>query len=107
MIFIICEFKLRHINDEFSINRELRMVTVMLVISDLLYISSILYLYDTVFDVLGFIEYIECVLSIALLTVTAIWPVRKSYTPSGVVPFPISQEVIQHVDSAMIMPIAS
>jgi len=107
LVFILCVYRLRHIRDEFNINTELRAVTTILFFSDMFYIGSIIFLYDTVFDVLGFVEYIEVVLSITLLCLTSITPVVRTYYPSGVVPFPISQEVIEHVDSAMIMPIAS
>ena len=75
IIFIMCIFKLRHIKDEFNINSELRVMTTLLLISDLLYISSILFLYDTVYVVLGFLEYIEVLLSLSLLYVTSISPI--------------------------------
>ena len=74
-IFIVCTYKLRHIKDEFNINSELRVMTTLLLISDLLYISSILFLYDTVYVVLGFLEYIEVLLSLSLLYVTSIRPI--------------------------------
>ena len=54
VMFFTCTFWLRNINDEFSINTEIRTMTTVLFITDACYIASIIYLYDSVFVVLGF-----------------------------------------------------
>lgn len=75
-LFFLCTFWLRNIKDEFSINMEIRAMTTILFVSDLLYISSIILLYNTAFVVLGFIQYIEVILCLSLLYLTALRPIR-------------------------------
>ena len=106
-LFFLCTFWLRNIKDEFSINTEIRVMTTILFVSDFLYISSIILLYNTVFVVLGFIQYIEVMTCLSLLYVTAIRPILKSYKPNPIIPFPLNQDCIEQLESAMMMPASS
>ena len=78
-LFFVCTFVLRNIKDEFSINQEIRIMTVILFTTDFFYIASLIYAYNTYFVILGFVQYIEVALCLALLYLTAIRPIRKSY----------------------------
>ena len=57
-MFFICTFWLRNIRDEFNINTEIRATTTILFFTDFLYIATLLSAYNSVFVVLGFIQYI-------------------------------------------------
>ena len=50
-----------------------------LYLTDSCYIGSLLFFYDTVFVVLGFCQYIEVICCLALLYLTAVSHIRKSY----------------------------
>ena len=105
--FFICIFIMRNIKDEFSINSELRSMTTMLFISDFFYIASLIFINNTNFVSLGGCQYIELFLCISLLSITAIIPIKKSYEPNNIIPFPLNQDLIAHLESAMIMPVSS
>ena len=105
--FFFCTFMLRNIHDEFSINTEIRAMTTLLFITDTLYISCLIFFYDTYFVVLGFCEYFTVTLCLSLLYITAIKPVRLSYKPNPIVPFPLNQDCIESLESAMMMPDSS
>ena len=89
-LFFLCTFWLRNINDEFSINYEIRVMTTCLFVSNVLYICSLMFLYESTFVVLGFVQYIEVILCLSLLYLTAIKPIYKSYQPNAIIPFPLS-----------------
>jgi len=78
-LFFLCTFWLRNINDEFSINTEMRAMTTLLFVTDFLYIGTLILFYDSVFVSLGFVEYFKASLCLFLLYLTAIRPIVKSY----------------------------
>ena len=41
---------------------------------------------------------------LALLIVTAILPLRASYNPNSIIPFPINEECIKTLEMALLMP---
>ena len=106
-LFFLCSFWLRHIKDDFNINKEIRIMTTILFASDFMYITSMILLYNTTFVVLGFIQYIQVALCLALLFITAIRPIQKSYKPNPIIPFPLNQDCIEQLESAMMMPASS
>lgn len=75
-----------------------------LYLSDMLYIGSLLFLYDTVYVVLGFCQYIQVACCLALLYLTAFSKIRKSFKPNPIIPFPLTQESIESLESALLMP---
>ena len=89
-IFFWCTFMLRNINDEFSINSEIRAMTTILYVTDLAYISCLCLFYDSTFVVLGFLQYIIVICCLSLLYITAIRPVVKTYKPNDIIPFPLN-----------------
>ena len=107
IMFFICIFVMRNIKDEFSINNELRAMTSVLFITDFFYIGCLIFINNSAFVTLGGIQYIELFLSLSLLTITAIIPIKKSYEPNNIIPFPLNQNLIEKLESAMIMPISS
>lgn len=78
-LLFLCTFWLRNINDEFSINTEIRAMTTMLFITDFLYLGTLILFYNSAFVSLGFVEYFKASLSLFLLYLTAIRPILKSY----------------------------
>ena len=107
VLFFLCSFWLRHIKDDFNINTEIRLMTTILFATDFMYITSIILLYNTTFVVLGFIQYIQVALNLSLLYITAIRPIQKSYKPNPIIPFPLNQDCIEQLESAMMMPASS
>ena len=108
--FILCTiffgtvFWLRNIHDEFNINKEIRRMSIALYITDTLYVASLLFLYDTVFVVLGFVQYIQVACCLFLLYLTGFHKILQSYKPNEILPFPLTQESIESLDSALLMP---
>ena len=82
-------------------------MTTILFVTDFMYIASIILLYNTTFVVLGFIQYIQVALNLSLLYITAIRPINKSYKPNPIIPFPLNQDCIEQLESAMMMPASS
>ena len=79
-------------------------MSLILYVTDTLYIGSLLYLWNTVFVVLGFCQYIQVACCFALLYLTAISKIRKSYQPNPIIPFPLTHETIESLESALMMP---
>lgn len=71
--------------------------------TDFLYAGTLIFFYDSAFVVLGFAEYFQISLCLILLYITAIKPVRLTYQQNSIVPFPINDELINNLESAMIM----
>lgn len=107
MLFFALYFKLRDIDTNFRITHELRVTIICKFITDFLYAASLLYLFNTTFVTLGFVEYIQISMNLILLYITAIKPVRRTYEENFIVPFPINDELISNLQSAMLMPISS
>ena len=107
IMFFICIFVMRNIKDEFSINRELRAMAGTLFFTDSIYIGSLIFINNSKFVTLGGCQYIELFLCVSLLTITAIIPIKRSYQPNNIIPFPLNQNLIDNLESAMIMPVSS
>ena len=107
LLFFLCTFWLRNIKDEFNINTEIRAMTTVLYITDWLYITTLLTCYDSVFVVMGFIQYFLVIQCLILLYMTAFHPIIKSYKPNPIIPFPLNHDSIQQLESAMMMPVSS
>ena len=102
-VFFACIFWLRHIHDEFNVNEELRRVSLTLFICDAFYFTSLMFLYNTPFVVLGFVQYFQIANSLILLQFTA-RNIRRSYEPNSIIPFPLTLESVQQLESALMMP---
>jgi hypothetical protein len=82
-------------------------MTTILFFTDVCYLGSLMFLYDTMFVILGFLQYIEVILCLSLLYLTAIKPIYKSYQPNRIIPFPLSQDLINELETALMMPTSS
>lgn len=82
-------------------------MTTILFLTDFFYIACIIYAYNSVFVILGLFMYIEVVLCLSLLYLTSIRPIMKSYEPNPIIPFPLNQDCIESLESAMMMPASS
>jgi len=89
-VFFACVFWLRNIHDEFSVSQEIKRMSLTLYLCDTLYIASLIFLYDTPFVVLGFVQYFQVAICLALLGLTAS-SIRKSYKPNTIIPFPLTE----------------
>ena len=106
-IFFFAYYPMREVEDHFKITKELRVTITTLFITDFLYCGCLLWFYTSAFVILGFVEYIQVALNLILLYITAFKPVRQSYKTNFIVPFPINDEMISELNSAMLMPISS
>lgn len=95
-------FMLREVQDEFNINRELKQMTLIRFATDFLYCGVMIFFPRSSFVVLGCAEYIEVVLSLSLLWLTSFMPVKATFLPNPILPFALTEDVIEHLESAMI-----
>lgn len=79
-------------------------MSIILYVTDTLYFGSLLYFWDTTFVVLGFCQYFQVICCLSLLYLTAFKKIRKSYEPNPIIPFPLTHETIESLESALMMP---
>jgi len=97
-------FLLRKIQAEFSMTRELLVVTITQLI-----MGFVLYFYlviepTSVVSSSNSLQYIMLVRGLIFLYVTALSPLRASYSPNSIIPFPINEECIKTLEMALLMP---
>jgi len=78
------------------------MVVALSIICEESYLFFILFLGDSLFVILGILEYLQIALCIGLLYITAIEPLLATFQPSSLIPFSLNKECITNVESAMI-----
>ena len=100
-------FMLREIDGAFNITKELRMVVILSVVFEQAYLGFLLFFGDSLFVILGIIEYLQIALCIGLMYYTAIQPLLATYKPSSIIPFSLNKECIANVESAMIQETSS
>jgi hypothetical protein len=87
-------FLLRNVNDEFAIRRELVKVTVLLNVCSLCSVYSLLYFTQSPFVVYGGFLYFNIILCLGSLYITGYGPIRDSYKPNKIIPFPLNETTI-------------
>jgi hypothetical protein len=93
---------LREVDDTFNITKELRMVVLFSVVCEQAYLGLLLFFGDSLFVILGVLEYLQIALCMGLLYWTAIEPLLDTYKPTSIIPFSLNKECIGNVESAMI-----
>ena len=106
-LFIVFIFTLRNVEDKFNMNWELQRVTFCKIIFDSLWCGTLLFFTDTVIVVYGFLIYFQIILSLLVLYISVIEPIRGTYKPNSIIPFALNEEAIKNVESAMAHKISS
>ena len=97
-------YLLRHVQDEFSINAELKIVTTVQVIVNFITFYLLIFCADTPFNHTNNMLYVLVLRGLFLLVVTAMIPIKRSYNPNSIIPFPINEECIKSLEMALLMP---
>jgi hypothetical protein len=103
-LLMILLFMLRNIQEDFSLTGEFLIVTFMQ-----LAVDFIIFFFLIVDPTAGIsssnnLQYLMIVRGLVLLWITAIKPLRASYTSNAIIPFPINEECIKTLEMAMMMP---
>ena len=106
-VFFILMFMTRNVKDEFAINRELRTMTLFRFTTSLLYLTSIVFFPTSTFTIMGCPEYFQVILCTGLLFDSSIRQILRTFQPNPIVPFPMNDECIDNLESALIMPTSS
>jgi hypothetical protein len=67
------------------------------------YFFILLYPYN-IFVTSGSIQYVNVLRGLLCLISTGIIPIKRSYSPNSIIPFPINEECIKTLEMALLMP---
>jgi len=104
LALIIFIYNLRHVQDEFSINFELKCISLIWITLGFLMFYFIIIHPDPEIIKSNSINYFMITRGLLCLIVTAILPIRRSYHPNSIIPFPINEECIKSLEMALLMP---
>ena len=97
-------YLLRRIQTEFSMGWELLMVTVTQLIMGFVVYFYLVVEPDSALNTGNGLQYVMLVRGLIFLWVTAVQPLRASFSPSSIIPFPINEECIKTLEMALLMP---
>lgn len=103
--FFVAIFLLRDIEDQFNIIDELRKVCIVTTLCTAAYITFIVYFDTSVFVVLGWCQYLLLIDSLAILYLTALDPIARSFKQSHILPFSLNSECLLTMETAIIQTI--
>jgi cell division protein FtsW (lipid II flippase) len=103
-IFLLSIYTLRHVQDEFSINFELKLIATVWYITGFVTFFFLLMLPHTAFVTNESIQYFYVLRGLLCLIVTAVLPLRQSYRSNTIIPFPLNEECIKSLEMALLMP---
>ncbi len=101
-LYIIHQTKL--IQPEFAIQMELITVWASFFITNFVKTSLLLFFKDSVILYVGATDYIILAHCFLCLTVTALIPIRETYSPNQIIPFPLNEECIKNLEMALLLP---
>eukprot|EP00347_Sterkiella_histriomuscorum_P012237 403369365 len=104
MGLILCIYTLRHVQDEFSINFELKFISFIWIIFGFFQFMIMIFFPDSPIITTNSLNYFMVVRGLLSLLVTAVIPIKKSYNPNSIIPFPINEECIKSLEMALLMP---
>lgn len=79
LAFFVCIFVLRDIEDKFNIIDELRKVCLITTLCTGVYITFLVYFDTSAFVVLGWCQYLPMIDSLAILYLTSLDPIARSF----------------------------
>ena len=103
-MLVISIYALRHVQDEFSINFELKIISVIWILTGFLLFFFMIIEPHSMMIRSNNLNYIMIVRGLMCLLVTAILPILRSYNPNSIIPFPINEECIKSLEMALLMP---
>lgn len=103
-LLMVFMYLLRNVQSEFSLNNELKIVTVSQTgIAFLIYFLLVIFPEAEV-NKSNNMQYIMALRGLLFLLVTAVIPLRQSYQPNSIIPLPINEECIKTLEMALLMP---
>lgn len=97
-------YLLRDIQAEFSMNHELKVLTFVQIAVDFIIFFFLIVAPKAEISSSNNLQYIMSVRGLVLLWVTAVQPLRASYSANAIIPFPINEECIKTLEMALLMP---
>lgn len=102
-LFIVIIYVLRHVQDEFSINEELKYISIIWYVTGLVYYFFINICPYNIFVTSGSVQYLN-ILRGLLFGCFRDPSNKRSYSPNAIIPFPINEECIKSLEMALLMP---
>jgi hypothetical protein len=97
-------YLLRKVQSEFSMNFELKVVTaIQLVLGFVIYFFLVVDPESSI-NKSNNMQYIMAMRGLLFLFTSAVMPLRASYNPNSIIPFPINEECIKTLEMALLMP---
>lgn len=104
-LLMILIYALRKVQTEFSMTSELMTVTVVqFVVGFIIYFFLVVVPESSFIKQTNAIQYIMLVRGLIFLYVSAIKPLRESFSANAIIPFPINEECIKTLEMALLMP---
>ncbi|TNV86484.1 hypothetical protein FGO68_gene14214 [Halteria grandinella] len=97
-------YLLRKVQQEFSMTMELMTITVTQLAIGFLVFFIIIIDPETSLNKTNNVQYIIIARGVLFLIVSAILPIRATYNPNSIIPFPINEECIKTLEMALLMP---
>ena len=97
-------YLLRHVQEEFSINRELKCVSLIQFLMGFTLYFFLIVAPTSDLTSSNNLQYLLLIRGLLLLALTAWQPILASYNPNSIIPFPITEECIKTLDMALLMP---
>lgn len=97
-------YLLRKVQQEFSMTFELMTITITQLAIGFLIFFIIIIDPETSLNKTNNVQYIIVARNVLFLIVSAIMPLRATYNPNSIIPFPINEECIKTLEMALLMP---
>lgn len=97
-------YLLRKVQQEFSMTFELMTITITQLAIGFLIFFIIIIDPETSLNKTNDVQYIIVARGVLFLVVSAILPLRATYNPNSIIPFPINEECIKTLEMALLMP---
>lgn len=104
VFLLLSVFALRHVQEEFAMNFEVKWVTAAWYISGFIFFLTTLCYPDSPFVTGEYVQYLFIIRGLICLVVTGILPIKQTYSPNSIIPFPINEECIKTLEMALLLP---
>mmetsp|Transcript_33121 Transcript_33121/g.32248 ORF Transcript_33121/g.32248 Transcript_33121/m.32248 type:complete len:170 (+) Transcript_33121:659-1168(+) len=101
--FIFIIYVQRMIQEQFSMSLELKLILGTVYMFNFVYYFFILYAPDNKFVTTNAVDYLSVACGLICLYITAVIPLRQSYSPNTIIPFPLNEECIKSLEMALLM----
>ena len=99
--FAWATFSVRFVDDDFNNRDEMNQMCGLRILFSSCFVLSLLYFTHSHFVIYGGFLYFEILLNLASLYITGWEPVKLSYLPNTIIPFPLNETTISTVELAV------